>query len=305
MSPKYRPRYIALILIGLFLPACALLPAAQSTPVIVTVLVPVSPQPPQAQDTPLLPADTQIPSPQPTDLPMANPPTPTNGPTCSVVQNLNLRNGPGTDYDPPVAALEKGTSLVPVGFNPQGIPSGPWVQVQVADQNRIGWVSAGTQFVECNLDLNSLPQVDVPPPPKPVPPRIGTGDVDGNNISSFRFSENYDPAYFIRMYVFRSDNPDEAFDPKKDGRGIDSVEFIVTSRDQKQTFYQHTEGTAGYCIFGGGEPDCNPWVREGGQYKWAAGGDPVQPGAYTLDINVSGKDGVTGSWLIDVNIELP
>lgn len=311
--------YLFFVLLWL-LPACSMVPANQGTPVVITVLVPVENSPTPVPPTPvvitvLVPAGTNSSQNQATSTPQQSAasetpvptpvPTATSGPTCTVLQKLNLRNGPGTAYNPPIGSLPVGAKLVPTGYNPQGTPGGAWVQVQIEGQNQIGWVSAGTQFVDCNLDLTLLSPVNVPPPPKPTPPKIGAGDVDGNNISSFRYSLDYNPNYFVRLYAFRSDNPDEKFKANKDGRDIESVHFFVTSRDGGHTYYQRTERTAGYCIFGGGEPDCNPWVYEGGQYKWKEGGDPVQPGDYTLNMDVTGTDGVVGNWIIKIHIDLP
>jgi len=232
------------------------------------------------------------------------PPTPTSGPTCSVLQDVNLRPGPGTAYNPPITALETGTTFVPIGFNPVGVPSGPWVQARVDSISRTGWVSAGTQYVTCTIDLNSLPEVAVAPPPKPAPPGVGTGAVDGNNISAFRFAIEYGSDYFVRMFVFRSDDPDEEFTPSKDGRGIDTVYFVVTTPNGNRTFLERTEGSAGYCIFGGGEPNCNPWVFENGQYMWNSGGEPVIERDYELTIVVTADDGEVGNWIIPVNVRL-
>lgn len=93
--------------------------------------------------------------------------TATTSASCTVLQDLNLRNGPGKAYDPPIGILVAGTKFVPIGFEPQGIPGGPWVQaqVEVSISSKIGWVSAGSQFVTCNLELATLPAVEVPPPP--------------------------------------------------------------------------------------------------------------------------------------------
>ncbi len=233
------------------------------------------------------------------------PPTATDEPpACIVLQDVNLRSGPGTAYNPPVTFLEKDTTFTPIGFNPVGIPGGPWVQAQVTAINQTGWVSAGSQYVSCNINLDSLPQVNVPPPPKAAPPTLGTGAVDGDNIDSFRFSIDYNPEYMVRMFVFRSDDSDEVFTPNKDGRGIDSVNFQVTTPNGNRTFYESTENGAGYCIFGGGEPDCNPWVYENGLYKWRAGGDVVEERNYKLVITVYADDGEVGVWFIDINLAL-
>ncbi len=286
----------------IFLTGCS-----QATPIIVTVLVPDAST--QALQSTIGP-QTNIPdatsTPEATVLPEV---TNITGASCTVQQDLNLRSGPGTAYNPPIAILKAGTKLVPSGYNSQGVPSGLWVQVQVEGTSQTGWVSAGIQYVSCNLELASLPAVAVPPPPKPAPPKIGTGVVDGNGISYFRSSMEFDPEYFFRMYVFRSDDPDEQFSANKDGRNIASVEFTVTSLDGDVIYYDHIENNAGYCIFGGGEPDCSPWIYENGQYRWAIGGDPVQPGNYQLTITVNSNDDQVGVWFWDsknpVSITLP
>jgi len=257
------------------------------------------------QPTPAPPPSTSTLEPLPSPTVVANGSTLTAGPSCTVLQDLNLRVGPGTAYTPPIMALQTGTQLLPTGFNQQGVPGGPWVQVDVVGTDQSGWVSAGTQFVSCGLVLSSLPPVDVPPPPKPPAPRIGSGDVDGNNISSFRYALDYNPDYFVRPYVFRSDDFDEAFSPEKDGRGITSVEFTVSSPEGDVVFYNRTENNPGYCIFGGGEPECNAWLLEGDEYKWTASGEPVEPGNYLLTIDVVAGDGEVGTWLLPVYIALP
>lgn len=274
--------------------ACSSVPPltqATQTPFVITATVPAS-------TSTIIP-----PTPSATTSPISL--TSTVAASCAVLQQLNLRSGPGTAYNPPIIALETGTEFVPIGFEPQGVPGGTWVQARVDSLNRTGWVSAGEQFVSCNLELSSLPRVEVPPPPKPAAPRVGTGAVDGDNISSFRFSLDYNRDYFVRMYVFRSDNPDEGFTPNKDGRGITSVEFRVTSPNGNQTFYESTERNAGYCIFGGGEPDCNPWVLENGEFRWGAGGGPVVERNYKLTITVTADDGEVGVWFIDISVTLP
>jgi hypothetical protein len=194
--------------------------------------------------------------------------------------------------------------FVPIGYDPQGVPGGPWVQARVESINQTGWVSAGAQFVSCTIAFDTLPLVEAPPPPKGPPPRVGTGAVDGDNIDSFRFSIDYNPDYFVRMAVFRSDDENEVFSADKDGRGIASVEFVVTSLDDGNEYHRRTEVNPGYCIFAGGEPNCNPWTFENGQYKWSAGGSSVQTGNYKLTITVTAEDGEVGRWFIDININL-
>jgi hypothetical protein len=287
-STTHRQRFSRSILVYLgffilFITSCILPGSVQPTPIVITATSPVFTE---------------------TPLPSATSP---NNPTCTVLQDLNLRSGPGTAYNPPITQLDAGTEFVPIGFEPQGTPGGSWVQAQVESINQTGWVSAGEQFVSCDLDLANLPAVEVPPPPKGVPPRVGTGAVDGDGISAFRFSIDYNPDYFVRMYVFRSDDESEVFSADKDGRGITSVEFVVSSPDGSAEFveyYRRTEINPGYCIFAGGEPDCNPWIFEDSQYKWSAGGDVVEEGNYQLTITVTADDGEVGIWFIDINIDL-
>src|SRR5574341_2299866 len=145
----------------LFVLAC-ILPFARPTPIVITATSPVS-------------TETPLPS---ATLPVTS--TAPNNPSCTVLQDLNLRSGPGTAYNPPLTQLNAGTEFIPIGFNPQGVPGGPWVQAQVESINQTGWVSAGSQFISCNLELATLPSVQVPPPPQPARPKIGLGAGDGN-----------------------------------------------------------------------------------------------------------------------------
>jgi hypothetical protein len=282
-----------------FITACALQETVQPTPIVVVVTA----TSPASTETPVPSATSPVSS---TFTPISASPTP-SGPTCNVLQDLNLRNGPGTAYNPPITALKAGTEFVPIGYDPQGVPGGPWVQARVDSISQTGWVSAGAQFVSCTIAFDSLPLVEAPPPPKGPPPRVGSGAVDGSNIDSFRFSIDYNPDYFVRMAVFRSDDGNEVFRANKDGRGIASVEFLVTSPDDSSEFveyYRRTEVNPGYCIFAGGEPNCNPWTFENNQYKWNPGGRVVESGSYKLTVTVTAQDGEVGVWLIDIDINL-
>ena len=52
------------------------------------------------------------------------------GPSCTVLQDLNLRFGPGTAYRPPIRSLPANSVVTPLGFAPQGIPGGTWAYIQ-------------------------------------------------------------------------------------------------------------------------------------------------------------------------------
>jgi hypothetical protein len=235
-----------------------------------------------------------------TAVPSDTPPeqTATSGPLCTVLQNLNFRSGPGTAYRPPVRAFEANTRLVPLAFNPTGIPGGPWVQVKEEGGDEIGWVSAGEQFVSCNIDLSSLPSVNVAPPPPPPPPKTDNstpeGDAPDNLISEADFSSQY----FVRMLAH------DTSVGEKDGDGIDHVTFQVKDADGNQV-YERTENTARYCIFGGGEPECNPWVLENYVYKWEPGGEAVKEGNYELAVQIVATNGDEGKWTYEVELKLP
>ena len=237
---------------------------------------------------------TETPAPSPTTPPPG--PTATSGPQCTVLQSLNLRNGPGTAYNPPLGALEAQTRLVPIGYEPEGVPGGAWVQVQDPD-GRTGWVSAGADFVECNVDLTTLPRVDVGPPPPPPPPKTKNSDPDGNFPDNLDYEADFNSRFFVRMFAHDTDVGDE------DGDGITEVIFTVENEDGDKV-YEHSEETAGFCVFGGGEPDCNPWVFEDFQYKWTSGGDPVEEGTYELRVQVFMESEDEGNWGYEVEINL-
>jgi hypothetical protein len=112
--------------------------------------------------TPSIPlTDTVTPSPMPSDTP-----TPTPEAVVISATGLNLRSGPGTNYDPPIDYLSSGEILDVIGR----IPSNEWVQVvPVSSTNTItGWVSASPKYVQLNVDLNTIPIVEPPPPPTPT-----------------------------------------------------------------------------------------------------------------------------------------
>jgi len=201
--------------------------------------------------------------------------------------------------------LDAGTELIPVAFEPQGTPGGSWVQVEVQGQNTRGWVSAGSQYIACNIDLTSLPTASVSELPPPSQPIVSAGAPDGSNFDLFRYKLDFNPDYLLRVFIFFSNSASEKFTPKKDGQGVASVEFTITSPNGDVTHYDRTEKHPGYCIFGGGGAGCNPWMVEGGQYKWKAGGPPVKSGKYGLTITVTADDGEVGTWLWNSNSHNP
>lgn len=262
-----------------------------------------SPTSPEASPTTVLPTATENPNPTATTQPVATETTPAEtgvtGPACTILQDLNLRTGPGTAYNPPIRALPAQTVLIPTGFNPVGVPGGPWVQVTEATSNQTGWVSAGEQYVSCNIDLTTLPSVNVPTPEPPKPPEANNSTPDGTFPPNFVWEADFNDEYFVRFKVYDTNSVET-----EDGSGISEVSFQVLDSDGSEV-YQRTEGTSSYCIFGGGEPDCNPWVYEDNAYKWNAGGEPIEAGQYKLLIVVTATSGEQGNWNYDIDLELP
>jgi hypothetical protein len=101
----------------------------------------------------------------PTATPRPPTATPTRTPQSSqprcvvLVNSLNLRSGPGLAFDPPIGALARNTELVPLQRN----PTTSWIRVQVVGGGPTGWVSAGGQYIACNINLFQLPLGVIPP----------------------------------------------------------------------------------------------------------------------------------------------
>lgn len=78
---------------------------------------------------------------------------------------LNLRPGPGTDYDPPIGYLRSGDILDITGRT----AGNEWIQVIAVYRGLKGWVPALPEYVEINVDLDSVPIFEAPPIPVPAP----------------------------------------------------------------------------------------------------------------------------------------
>lgn len=263
---------------------------------------PVSASP--ASTTVLLATPTIADSPPPAAPSEAPAPTDSPAPVaggCRVLTGVNLRPGPGTAYNPPLGALGANTQLAPTGYSPNGVPGGQWLRVDVPATGQSGWVSAGPQYVSCDVDFASLPVItdlpDGPQPPTAAPTVAPTAtravaalppDVDNDAPGGFFPTDHVDgqvivdPSYLFRMAV-RDLNVGDF-----DGAGIISVEFSI-SRDGEEVHYRKEEN-AGFCIFGGGEPACNPWPTDGqGRFLWGNDGPVVESGEYTASINVTAE----------------
>lgn len=122
-----------------------------------------------------------VPSIQPTGIlqsntidhtPIALPTLPINTPVPRGIVNtktLNLRTGPGTEYDVQ-EKLDSGIEFIAFSRS----PSSEWLEVMVPARNDIrGWVS--TELVILDFSLDNLPvNYKVPPTPTPMPTPVAT-----------------------------------------------------------------------------------------------------------------------------------
>ncbi len=274
------------------------------------------PPPPTPEVAPV--ATSAPPTAEPTAV-SANPtivqPTPETAVTCTALTGVNLRSGPGLAYDPPVGSIGPSTMMRPLAYIPVGRPQGAWLQVEVEGTGQVAWVSAGPQFISCSVDPASLPPPSAIPPVPPtatptlappvaaLPPDLrnisgGAGCLDDPDIDS---DFQTDSRFLLRIFA-------QLFNPPPgesgDGAGIERVEFFV-----RESGYSHTERTAGYCIFQGGEPSCRDWPRNAlGQLTWGNGGPVVVDGDYNIDVNVFPKEETFISqcnWTISLTIDVP
>lgn len=259
----------------------------------------------------------------PTATPTATP-TPL-GMACTVTaERLNLRSGPGLEFAPPIGVLPRDTELRAVARD----PTGAWIQVQVAETGDAGWTSAVSPFVACSASIAALPLGEIPPrptlaptatlrptptqQPTPTPQKLALNFVptdgdDGNNflrgsapfnqgraiaLPGFRFDEITDNMVFRDRIVFAV----EVFDTRvglRDGDGIDAVDFSIQDEFGDEV-YGKTEESPGYCVFGGGDPNCAV-LFFGNQDRWPGGGR-IEDGDYQAVIDIYADNGDSTTW---------
>lgn len=151
------------------------------------------------------------------------------------------------------------------------------------------------------------------PPPTAVPTATTAGreppdvsnDAPGGSFpddGTVSFNIIVDPTFLFRMGVRDLTVGDF------EGAGIESVEFFIFGNEVD---YQRTERTPGFCVFGGGEPTCNPWPQnELGQYTWGVGGPVVEGGDYFVNMVVTAARqdenfGNVWNWNFDFAVTLP
>jgi Ca2+-binding RTX toxin-like protein len=174
------------------------------------------------------------------------------------------------------------------------------------------------------------PPTDTPPPPPPTATPteeklvIAESDVDGDDGNDFlRGSSNSNngrvillpgfqqwevsnPMVFRDRMVFRA----EVFDTRvglHDGAGIDDVTFrIISGGGGGDVVYERTENTAAYCVFGGGEPDCNVLFFGEHGNRWPdEDNDEIYTDDYQATIDIVAENGESTQWRWGFRIELP
>jgi uncharacterized protein YraI len=125
---------------------------------------PPPPQPEQPQSPPPTPTEPAQPTPPPPDTPTPEP----GAPQVTLIQNMNVRSGPGTAY-PIAGAGPVGETATVIGRNSDG----SWLQVEYpAGQDGTGWLFA--ELVQVTGSLDEVAVVEVAPPPPPPPTAVPT-----------------------------------------------------------------------------------------------------------------------------------
>ncbi len=121
--------------------------------------------PPPPTETPTVPP-TEVIEPTPTPPPPTETPTP-GPPMVTIIQNMNVRTGPGTNY--PIAGPGPAGEESPIiGRNADS----SWVQVEYPPSNdNTGWVYADLVKISGSVEQISVVNV-APPPPPPTPTEI-------------------------------------------------------------------------------------------------------------------------------------
>ncbi len=103
----------------------------------------------------------------------------TNVPTAEVlVDSLNLRNGPGTNYTR-IGGVSAGDQLLILGE----YDNCAWLNVQTRNET-IGWVAGNANFVRATVDCAEIPAVEPPPPPSNRDNARGENSRSGNSSGS-------------------------------------------------------------------------------------------------------------------------
>lgn len=156
--------------------------------------------------------------------------------------------------------------------------------------------------VETQQDSGNTPEPQIPTPTRPLFAVVPVDGADDNDylqgrkiiLPGYPPEQVTIPPVFRDRLVFRV----EAFDIRfgnSDGAGIQAVDITIKDENDEQVHHRR-EQTAGYCAFGGGEPDCDIWVFATHDYEWPEG-RPIVNGAYRVEFDItSEEDNRTDQW---------
>jgi len=135
--------------------------------------------------------------------------------------------------------------------------------------------------------------------------RNGRNVMNGRNLilPGFAQYEVSSPMIFRDRIVFRVEVFDRAVG-NTDGAGIQNVKFVINGPNDEGEVHKRTENTAGYCVFGGGEPNCDVWVFSQRGNKWPDG-KPVVDGQHNATITITPKQGKPVQWNWTFEIKRP
>ena len=143
------------------------------------------------QETALLPTPTATLVIQPTDTPVVQPPPAPCSPSVTSNGVLNMRAGPGTNYQV-IGRMGNGDVAEVTGRNADGT----WWQIVFSGIQ--GWVSAGYTTPSC---VEGVPVIGPPPPPPPEPPAPVPPPAPAINFRADRTSFNAGECTTIRWDV--------------------------------------------------------------------------------------------------------
>lgn len=139
--------------------------------------LPVEPTVQVVQPEPTVPS----PTPEPTAVP-----TPDDTVTIVVLQDMNVRGGPGTNY-PIVGPGPAGESATVVGRNDDS----SWLQIEYPSTSGVGWVFA--KLVQVNGNPEAVAVAEAPPPPA-APAVAAVDDNNDNDNDNDEKSNEPEPA---------------------------------------------------------------------------------------------------------------
>jgi hypothetical protein len=126
----------------------------------------------------------------------------------------------------------------------------------------------------------------------------------GRNVTlpGFVPDEATEPMVYRDRIVFQA----EVFDANSgtnDGDGIENVTFSIVD-SQGNLVHERTENNASYCVFGGGEPDCNALSLAEDNPRWP-GGASISSGLHDVSIEINPYAGDNVVWMWSFEIDLP